>query len=288
MIDLHTHTNYSDGTWNVKKLLEEAEKAKIEVLSITDHDTLKAYKDLENDEIKRIFNGKIISGIEFNTIYDGVTFHLLAYDFDVKKLEPWVIKNYEHKKPDLNKEFDYMIKSCKKNNIIIDDIKYNISDGWPIDVIYPEIKKHLENKKFFNEEEWNNIDIFYNSCVTNKNFPVFVDFSIHYPTADIVAEKVKEAGGKLFLAHLYRYNLNNPIYFLNLLKNKKIIDGVEVYHSSYTEEQIKKLEDYCKENKLLLSGGTDCHGEKKKDRKIGIGYGNMNVKKSILEQWKIM
>ncbi len=181
-----------------------------------------------------------------------------------------------------------MIKSCKKNNIIIDDIKYNISDGWPIDVIYLEIKKHLENKKFFNEEEWNNIDIFYNSCVTNKNFPVFVDFSIHYPTADIVAEKVKEAGGKLFLAHLYRYNLNNPIYFLNLLKNKKIIDGVEVYHSSYTEEQIKKLEDYCKENKLLLSGGTDCHGEKKKDRKIGIGYGNMNVKKSILEQWKIM
>lgn len=87
---------------------------------------------------------------------------------------------------------------------------------------------------------------------------------------------------------MYRYNLNNPIYFLNLLKNKKIIDGVEVYHSSYTEEQIKKLEDYCKENKLLLSGGTDCHGEKKKDRKIGIGYGNMNVKKSILEQWKIM
>ena len=85
MIDLHTHTNYSDGTWNVKKLLEEAEKAKIEVLSITDHDTLKAYKDLENDEIKRIFNGKIISGIEFNTVYDGVTFHLLAYDFDVKK-----------------------------------------------------------------------------------------------------------------------------------------------------------------------------------------------------------
>ena len=35
MIDLHTHTNYSDGTWNLRKLLEEAEKTNIEVLSIT-------------------------------------------------------------------------------------------------------------------------------------------------------------------------------------------------------------------------------------------------------------
>ena len=36
MIDLHTHTNYSDGTWNLRKILEEAEKTNIEVLSITD------------------------------------------------------------------------------------------------------------------------------------------------------------------------------------------------------------------------------------------------------------
>ena len=43
MIDLHVHTNYSDGTWNLKKLLEEAEKAKIEILSITDHDTCLLY-----------------------------------------------------------------------------------------------------------------------------------------------------------------------------------------------------------------------------------------------------
>lgn len=58
MIDLHTHTNYSDGTWNLKKILEEAEKAKISVLSITDHDTLKAYKELENFNCTDIFKRK--------------------------------------------------------------------------------------------------------------------------------------------------------------------------------------------------------------------------------------
>ena len=43
MIDLHTHTNHSDGTWDTKRLLEEAEKIKLEVLAITDHDTLDAH-----------------------------------------------------------------------------------------------------------------------------------------------------------------------------------------------------------------------------------------------------
>ena len=47
MIDLHTHTNYSDGTWNLRKILEEAEKTNIEVLSITDHNTINCYKELE-------------------------------------------------------------------------------------------------------------------------------------------------------------------------------------------------------------------------------------------------
>lgn len=283
MIDLHTHTNYSDGTWNVRRLLEEAEKAKIEVLSITDHDTVKAYKELEN---KNVYKGKLITGVEFSTVYDGVAFHLLGYNFNYKKLNNWILKNYENKKPNLEKEFECMIQSCKKNNIKIGNLIYDKEKGWPIDIIFPEIKKYDENRRHFKEEEWNNIDVFFNSCITNKKFPVFVDFSIHYPKADVVSNKVREAGGKLFIAHLFRYNLNNPIQFLDLLVKDKIIDGVEVYHSSFTEEQSKILEEYCQNNNLLMSGGTDCHGDKKKDRKIGTGYGTMNVNKKILNSWE--
>lgn len=286
MIDLHTHTNYSDGTWNLKKLLEEAQKAKIELLSITDHDTVKAYKELIQMDYKQIYQGKIITGVEFSTVFDGVFFHLLAYDFDYRKIDSWINENYEIKKPDLNTEFEFMIKSCRKNNIKIDNIKYDTNMGWPIDIIYPEIKKYEENKKYFKEEEWNNIDIFFNSCVTNKEFPVFVDFSIHYPLAEAVVEEVKKAGGKLFVAHPYRYNLEDTMGFLDILKENNIIDGVEVYHSIHTEEQVDILKKYCEDNNLLMSGGTDCHGEKKANRRIGIGYGNINISKNILYNWK--
>lgn len=55
MIDLHTHTTYSDGTWSVKRLLQEAEKAGVSLLAITDHDTVKAH--LENDYSK-YYSGK--------------------------------------------------------------------------------------------------------------------------------------------------------------------------------------------------------------------------------------
>ena len=285
MIDLHTHTNYSDGTWDLKTLLENAEKSNIEVLSITDHDTIKSYKELEKTDVKNIFKGNIIPGVEFSTVFDGVMFHLLAYDFDYKKLDDFIFKNYESKKLDLQKEFKFMIESCKRNNIKLGELEYEESKGWPIDIIFPEIKKYEENKKYFKQKEWDDIDIFYNSCVTNKNFPVFVDFSIHYPKANIVADAVRNAGGKLFVAHVFKYHLENTIDFLELLRKNNIIDGVEVYHSIFSEEEIKILERYCIDNNLLMSGGSDCHGEEKTDRKIGIGYGNLNISKDILKLW---
>lgn len=285
MIDLHTHTNYSDGTWNLKKLLEEAEKTKIEVLSITDHDRIDAYKELERINANDLFSGRIVTGVEFSTVFDGVTFHLLAYDFDYKKLANFIYENYESKKIDLKKEFDYMIESCNKNNIKLGNLEYKENMGWPIDIIFPEIKKHEENRKYFKQKEWDDIDVFYNSCVTNKKFPVFVDFSIHYPKADVVAGAVRKAGGKTFVAHVFRYYLDDSIGFLDVLKQSNVIDGVEAYHSSFLEEQTKTLKKYCRDNNLFMSGGSDCHGDKKADRKIGIGYGNLNIDKEILKSW---
>jgi hypothetical protein len=60
MIDLHIHTNNSDGTDSVKQLLEKAELLKLEYISITDHDTCNSYKELENLDTKKFFSGKII------------------------------------------------------------------------------------------------------------------------------------------------------------------------------------------------------------------------------------
>lgn len=285
MIDLHTHTCYSDGSWNIKEILNEAEKKGIEVLAITDHDTVNGVKELAQIDYSKIYKGKIIPGIEFSTVYDGIFFHLLAYGFDYKKLEQWVHKEYGERKPDLMEEYNKMIESCKRNNIKLEKLNYDKSKGWPIDTIFPEIKKHPENKKYFTDKEWNDVKVFFQCCVTRKKFPVYIDFSMNYPTANQVANEVRKAGGKLFVAHVYRYNLEDTKGFLNILKKDNIIDGVEVYHSSFSKEETDSLIQYCEENNLLMSGGTDCHGEKRADIQLGIGYGNMNIEKDILKDW---
>ena len=107
------------------------------------------------------------------------------------------------------------------------------------------------------------------------------------PTLKNLSEFIHVHNGKIFLAHLYQYNLKNHIEFLDKLVNINLIDGVEVYHSSFTKEQTNTLINYCEEKKLLMSGGSDCHGEKKKERKLGIGYGNLNINKKIIENWNI-
>ena len=257
IIDLHIHSKYSDGTWNLEKILQKAEEMKIHALSITDHDTIAQYKQLAKLDYKKIYTGQVIVGTEFNTVYDGVYFHMLAYGFDYKQLEKWMHENYEVKEPDLKAEFDYIVNSCKQNNIKIDNVQYDKKMGWPVEIIYPEIKKYEENRKYFDEEAWNDINIFYSSCVTNKDFPAFIDFSIHYPKADIVAKEVRKAGGRLFIAHPYRYSLKNTISFLDKLRKDKIIDGVEIYHSSHTDEETSTLK------------------------------GNMRVKKDIIDDWNI-
>ena len=43
-IDLHTHTKFSDGTYELKELLAEADRQNINVIAITDHDTVKAFE----------------------------------------------------------------------------------------------------------------------------------------------------------------------------------------------------------------------------------------------------
>lgn len=291
MIDLHCHTTNSDGTWTVEELLKKAQEINLEVLSITDHDSVKSYFEIQkNKELQNIFKGNIIDGVELNCVFNGIKIEALAYDFDLDKVNNWLEEYYtpEKNRNGLIEEFNDLIDICKKQGIKIEkDLKYNPDTEYPVDVIYYSIIKFEDNKKFFTEEQWTSKSVFFRTCTVDKSFPLYRDFSKQMPTLEFLSEFIHKCGGKLFLAHLYKYELNNHIEYLDNIIEKKLIDGIEVYHSSFTKEQIQTLEQYCKNNKLLMSGGSDCHGERKKERKLGIGYGNLNINKKILANWHI-
>lgn len=283
MIDLHTHTTYSDGTWSVKKLLEEAEKTGVTLLSITDHDSVDAHLELKNNDYSNIFSGKIIAGCEFSCVFNDIKIELLGYNFDVYKMNMWIEKHYSKDQGEnLKKEFQLLLDLCKKNNLKIDNINYEPKMGWPVDCIYESIIKYPENRGKFKEKELSDINYFFRCCTCNVDFPLYLDFSFIYPNAKEVADCIRELGGKVFIAHLYKYPLKKYEEYLDSLVKNNIIDGIEVYYSKFSEEQIEFLEKYCNDNYLLMSGGTDCHGDKDSNRKIGIGYGNMDIPEKII------
>ena len=291
MIDLHSHTTNSDGTWSTKELLEKAQSLNLEAFSITDHDTAKSYIEMEqNDELKNIYKGKLIIGAELNCTFNGVKIEVLAYDFDLHSVQSWLEDYYseERNKNRLIDEFKDLVKICNEQDIKIENnLKYNPEIEYPVDVIYDSIIKFPQNKKFFTNEQWNDCGVFFRTCTVDKNFPLYRDFTNQMPTLEFIKELIHKYNGKIFLAHLYKYNLSNHINFLNKIIDETLIDGIEVYHSSFSQEQIDTLHNYCKDKKLLMSGGSDCHGDKKKDRKLGIGYGNLNIDKKIIEDWNL-
>ena len=284
MVDLHTHTTYSDGDKNLKELLKEAEKNNVTILSITDHDTVDAYDELKTLNYKEYYTGRIIPGAEFNSVFNNAKIELLGYDFDVEKIKEFCKNTYTKNSEymDLNREFELMMDTCHKNGIIVDDIVYDKSLGWPIDLIYESIIKHEENKKLFTDRAWDDVSYFFRSCTCNMEFPLYIDFSNQMPNAKDVSDAIRNAGGKVFLAHLYLYPLKDHIAYLDKLVNENIIDGIEVYHSKFTQEESKILERYTKEHNLLISGGTDYHGDKKIGRLIGSGYGNINITEDMV------
>lgn len=287
MIDLHTHTTYSDGTFCVKELLIDAEKAGVTMLSITDHDKVDAYVEMKEFDVKKYYTGKLMVGAEFSVAHDGKRMELLGYGFDIDKVKPWLDKTFAKQKilNDNIMEFNEIYEMCLEKGIkVSESIEYD-SNSYAVDAIYYDVKKYEENKKFFTDEEWNNIDVFWRKCSNNKDFILYWDFSKRTPSSEEVSKLIREAGGKVFVAHIFKYQIDNHIKLLEDLTNKGIIDGVETYYSLFNDEQIEYLKKYCKEHNLLMSAGTDCHGLKKQDRKIGIGYGNMNVPEELVKGW---
>ena len=80
--------------------------------------------------------------------------------------------------------------------------------------------------------------------------------------------------------------MKNYIKFIDDLRKEAELDGIECYHPSSVNDNKKDiLVEYARRNGLFISGGSDYHGKIKPDIEIGIGRGNLNITKEIIEEW---
>lgn len=176
MIDIHSHTTYSDGSFSVEELLNEAEKLNLSLLSITDHNTIQAHFELQNSSIRDKFKGKIISGIEITTTYKGETIEVLGYGFNLEMMQQFLNDNVLTFEEKQLKEYELIKNRYKDIGVIFDEnnIQFNpkIESCRPAFAI--EIKKYPENYKFFlNQESINTASGFTRNEVYNPKSPLY-------------------------------------------------------------------------------------------------------------------
>ena len=291
MIDLHIHTNNSDGSEEVTEVLKMAEEKGLNYISITDHESVKGHFLLKDINIKDYYSGVIIPGAELKNYYKDRVIDILAYNIDTEIFNEYLVAKFKDKTHSYleTKNLKHFYKQGLEYGLVLDPIeslKWDKDKEWGSLVFYNELKKHPENEKKVPKDLWEDFSNFKKDYVYNRNNMFFLDKKDDYPTPKETVDAIHNAGGYAFLAHVHEYKwIQDKIEYIKQLIKDSNIDGIECYYSNFTDEQIKELLEFCNENNLYISGGTDFHGKPRPNVQIGIGKGNLEIPDSIIKDW---
>ena len=116
---------------------------------------------------------------------------------------------------------------------------------------------------------------------------MFINHAEFKPSIKEIVKLIHENSGIAFLAHPYQYKFTDTESFLDKLYNEVNLDGIESYYTTFNEKQTNYLLDFAKKRNLLISGGSDYHGTRKENYNLGVGRGNLNINKDIINNYKI-
>ncbi|MBQ8605932.1 MAG: PHP domain-containing protein [Clostridia bacterium] len=297
MIDLHTHTVRSDGADTTAILLQNCEKEGISVLSITDHDSVGAYKDLP--AARHLFSGKIIPGTELSAMVDGEICEVLGYGIDTdimsglikEHVTPFIsslpqqsvlyMKAFAKYGVRFTPEFEY-IASKEPEKLFEDSVAYS-------QLLYlNDMRKFPENARFFDSYE-HMMTIspkdFSRLYIYNPKSTLYVDLSPIIISIERAIELIHKAGGKAFFAHTYVYSESISKNVESIIKRFPL-DGIEAYYPTFTAAQSEYLVSLAKKYGLLISGGSDYHSLSiKPDNFLGKGTEGAPLSEDIISPW---
>lgn len=265
MIDLHTHSTASDGTFSPGDLVNKAVSKKLKVLAITDHDTVagleEAKKAAQNQDI--IF----IPGIELNIQWPTGEFHLLG--LGLKQVSD-----------DLNSIITYLQRQRETRNQKI--VELLNKDGFEMTMTElidrfetesigrPHIAQMMVEKGYVKQRQ----QAFDNFLGKGRKY--YVDRA----GADLsmASKAIKNSGGVPVHAHplsLY-LSINTLETTMEEIKAKGVM-GLEAYHPAIRVSQGQQLEKIARKLDMFVTAGSDYHGKVRADRHLGKTAGNEKI-----------
>ncbi len=259
--DLHIHTTASDGNSTPEEIIKSARRHKLEVISITDHDTIRGYRKAR--KVARKFDDiRLLPGVEITADYHGRECHLLAYCFDpdhtaVRKL---LVRHY-HSRLERGK---WIIDQLSKEgfDLDIEEVKAEANGG---NIGRPHIASVLISKGYVASFK----EAFIRYLSDESLGKIYNEYSSHHQVVKII----KKAGGAVVIAH------PGNLYGENELEElvEAGVDGIEFLHPSHDYSTQKRIEKFAEKHNLLITGGSDFHGGHQEYQKF-FGVVTINTK----------
>jgi predicted metal-dependent phosphoesterase TrpH len=287
-IDLHIHTRTgSDGNLPIEEVFQEAKKRNIDLISITDHDSIDCQE--RAIALARKHGMSYITGVELNVTFrypegnKDVSLDFLGYEYDIgnqelkNKLQ--LIKEHREKRArqilkNLNVEFD-------KEGIerFTEEDLRKIEDS--VDGVFgrPHIANYLVEKGIVKDKQ-EAFDKYLVKCDVPK-----------YPLSLAEASQlVRNAGGVLVHAHPNDPNGTSLVSITHDLDEQtkiiekymlKYIDGVECWHTRHDEKPTAHYIEFARKHDMLMTGGSDCHQKP-------LLMGTLDIPDWVAEQFKML
>ncbi len=250
--DLHLHSMYSDGTFTPSEILRKAKELSLSCVSITDHDTVDGLD--EAFKVAREIDIEFISGIELSSVHKDREIHILGYFINYK--EEWFLNRLKSFKNFRKLRFMEMVKKLRKYNIIVDHKKIlrenpkaaigrlHLGKALYDEGLVPSIKEVFD--KYLGDGK---------PCYVKKEELSILD----------AIEMIRRLGGIAILAHPFLLRDDSMVAELLDLG----FDGIEASHFEHPKGIEKNYSKMAKDRGILLSGGSDCHGEAKANMLMG-------------------
>lgn len=262
-VDLHCHTTASDGLLTPRELVRMAAEIGLKGIGITDHDTIQGWHEAEEAGIQ--YKIEILQGVELNTDWNGQEVHILGYALDnTPKLNEQLKSLREARELRMQ---DILKRLATLDIVLHDEEVRKLSQGDSIG--RPHIAQALVERGIVRDTR----DAF--ERYLGRGAPAYV------PRYKISTEQgirlVREAQGVAVLAHPGMQRLDEEI----AIWAKIGLQGLEVRHSEHSEEDVRRYMAIAQQYELIMTGGSDFHGEK---RKPGVELGEWGVPLTVLRQ----
>lgn len=279
-IDLHTHTSKSDGSYTPAELVDYAIEKNLAAVAITDHDSIEGLNEALSHakalKEKGLPTVEVVPGIEFSTKYGEQDVHVvglyIAYD-----------------SPSFQKALENFVDSRTTRN---EKMCQNLQ-GAGIDITYDKLRARYPDSvitrahyaSYLLEEGYvkSRQDAFAQYLGDHTKY--FVPREKVTPVQAV--ELILHAGGIPILAHPPLYHMGNDrLDALTASLKAAGLMGIETFYSTYTNQDIRDMRRLAVKYDLLLSGGSDFHGENKPGLDLGCGYGKLFIPEDVLDNIK--